>query len=145
VNNSTNDAQLHAQTTPIDSVLNTLRARGIEPKKTRKGWTCRCPAHTDRAPSLSLAIGTEGRALVRCFAGCPIDAIVSALGLTLSDLMPAPTPPRDHDADPTNAAAACGRFCRADESRAAPNVADRWRSDAGRIPPQRHANMGMDL
>ena len=34
-----------------------------------EGWVCRCPAHQDKAPSLSLRDG-ETALLVHCFAGC---------------------------------------------------------------------------
>jgi putative DNA primase/helicase len=63
-----------------------------------------CPAHADTNPSLSVSQGRDGRALVYCFAGCPTDSIVRALGLTMADLfchnqhdsvnrsLPAPSP-----------------------------------------------------
>jgi phage/plasmid primase-like uncharacterized protein len=31
---------------------------------------CRCPAHDDKHPSLSITDGSDGRLLVHCFAGC---------------------------------------------------------------------------
>ncbi|HEU4968383.1 MAG TPA: hypothetical protein VFT73_05505, partial [Sphingomonas sp.] len=37
---------------------------------TANGGMCRCPAHDDRTPSLSLAPGENGRVLVHCFGGC---------------------------------------------------------------------------
>ena len=57
------------------------------PKRTRsgRGWQAPCPAHDDRNPSLSIH-EREGKILVRCFAGCPTEAVLSALGLRLSDL-----------------------------------------------------------
>ena len=51
-------------------------------------WSARCPAHDDRANSLSLGTGDDGRALVHCHAGCDTAAIVGALGLTLAELFP---------------------------------------------------------
>jgi hypothetical protein len=60
-------------------------------KKTRKGWMARCPAHEDRKPSLSVSEGDDGRVLVKCHVGCPAVNIVSAMNLTLRDLMPAPS------------------------------------------------------
>jgi hypothetical protein len=58
-------------------------------KRTGKGsWLARCPAHEDRSPSLSVGVGDDGRILVRCFAECGAHAVVSALGLELSDLYP---------------------------------------------------------
>jgi hypothetical protein len=37
-----------------------------------------CPAHYDRNPSLSIA-DRDGRILVKCFAGCPQEAVIKAL------------------------------------------------------------------
>jgi len=50
------------------------------------GWTARCPAHDDDAPSLSINEGDDGRVLVHCHAGCDTVAIVAAMGLTMRDL-----------------------------------------------------------
>jgi hypothetical protein len=55
-------------------------------------WQARCPAHQDRSPSLSIGVGRDGRALVHCFAGCPLDSILRALGLTRRDLFAGPPP-----------------------------------------------------
>ncbi|MGD0733841.1 MAG: hypothetical protein ABR976_01795 [Terracidiphilus sp.] len=49
-------------------------------------WQAKCPAHHDRSPSLSIREGPDGRVLVHCFAGCPPDAILRALGLTWADV-----------------------------------------------------------
>jgi len=43
-----------------------------------KGGLCRCPAHEDRSPSLSVRIGRSAL-LLHCFAGCPTTAILAAL------------------------------------------------------------------
>jgi len=51
-----------------------------------KGWIARCPAHGDRTASLSIATGTDGRVLLRCWPGCPALAIVHAIGLEMADL-----------------------------------------------------------
>ena len=48
----------------------------------------RCPAHNDHTPSLSVAVGSDGRILLRCHAGCPTSEVVEALGLTMADLQP---------------------------------------------------------
>jgi hypothetical protein len=45
-----------------------------------------CPAHDDDRPSLSIAEGDDGRALLICYAGCPTTDVVEALGLTMADL-----------------------------------------------------------
>jgi hypothetical protein len=63
--------------------LDAVRARGTG------RWTARCPAHDDRTPSLSVAEGDRGL-LLRCHAGCTLDAITAALGVTTRDLFYAP-------------------------------------------------------
>ena len=55
-------------------------------KRTGRGWTARCPGHEDRHASLSIAEGDDGRVLLKCHAGCAVDDVVSALGLTIADL-----------------------------------------------------------
>ncbi len=52
-------------------------------------WVARCPAHEDRRPSLSIR-ADEDRVLVHCFSGCEISAVLSAVGLSLSDLFSSP-------------------------------------------------------
>lgn len=44
-----------------------------------RGGLCRCPAHEDRSPSLSVSETRDGRVLVHCFAGCPQPAVIGAL------------------------------------------------------------------
>ena len=73
-------------TAPVDLVLDALRDHGHEPKRSGKGWSCRCPAHEDRNPSLSVNAGDDGRALIRCHAGCTVEAVCAAIGLQPSDL-----------------------------------------------------------
>ncbi|MBX3356336.1 MAG: DUF3987 domain-containing protein [Phycisphaeraceae bacterium] len=77
----------------LDRVLNGLRAHGLTPKRSGSGWSCRCPAHEDRSPSLSIGAGVDGRALITCHAGCTTDSVVAAIGLTMRDLMPASAGP----------------------------------------------------
>ena len=50
-------------------------------------WTARCPAHNDNNASLSVSV-KAGKILVHCFAGCSAEAVVTAMGLKMSDLMP---------------------------------------------------------
>lgn len=50
-------------------------------RRTRRGWSACCPAHSDRWPSLSIAEGAGGRLLLHCFAGCTYDEITRALGM----------------------------------------------------------------
>ncbi len=74
---------------PLEAVLPHLK--GI--RKSLRGWVACCPAHGDREPSLSIGLGDEGQVLLKCFAGCSLDQIVAAMGLTVADLFPrTPTP-----------------------------------------------------
>lgn len=67
----------------------TLLSRLSGVRKSGSGtWRAKCPAHDDRGPSLSLRELDDGRLLLHCFAGCPIDQVVGALGLEFSDLYP---------------------------------------------------------
>jgi hypothetical protein len=78
--------------------LETLLAKLPDAKKVRNGWSARCPAHDDRRPSLSIAQGDDGAALVKCHAGCDTAAILAAIGLKPADLFPpktGPTPTRN--------------------------------------------------
>jgi len=45
-----------------------------------RGFTARCPAHSDKNPSLTVARGTTGW-LVKCQSGCTFFDVVSAAGL----------------------------------------------------------------
>jgi hypothetical protein len=71
-------------TSAVDRVLDLLE----RVTKSPNGWSARCPAHEDKHPSLSVAAAEDGGVLVHCFAGCPRDEIVSALGLHERDLQP---------------------------------------------------------
>lgn len=75
---------------PLEGVLCALRAEGYEPKGSGTRWTCRCPSHDDRNPSLSISVGEDGRVLLCCQRNppCTADAITAAIGLTLADLFP---------------------------------------------------------
>jgi GTP cyclohydrolase II len=42
-------------------------------------WMARCPVHDDRAPSLSISSGKDGKVLVRCHAGCEQRDVITAL------------------------------------------------------------------
>jgi len=54
-------------------------------RRSGSGWLARCPAHEDRNPSLSIC-QVNGKTLLNCHAGCDPQAVVEAVGLTLSDL-----------------------------------------------------------
>ena len=42
------------------------------------GWICRCPAHDDHHPSLSIA-ERDGKVLIKCWSGCGQDEVLDAL------------------------------------------------------------------
>lgn len=55
------------------------------------GWISRCPAHDDERPSLSIALGSDQRILIFCFAGCGTAEICEALNIRVADLFPSKT------------------------------------------------------
>jgi putative DNA primase/helicase len=55
-------------------------ARHLGGKKSgARSWSCRCPAHDDSNPSLSISEGDDGKVLIHCHAGCSQDAVLDAL------------------------------------------------------------------
>lgn len=71
---------------PMETVLNALKSHGIAVKTSGTGFSCCCPAHEDRNPSLSVTCGDEGNVLIHCFAGCTAESVCASLGLGLADL-----------------------------------------------------------
>jgi hypothetical protein len=58
-------------------------------KRTGTGrWMASCPSHADKTASLSLRQLDDGRILLHCFAGCNVDEVLSAIGMTINDLFP---------------------------------------------------------
>src|SRR6202165_2571920 len=68
----------------LDHVLAQLK--GL--RSSLRGWKACCPAHADSETSLSIGLGEQGQVLLKCFAGCSLERIVEAIGLTLADLFP---------------------------------------------------------
>lgn len=60
-------------------------------------WMARCPAHEDRSPSLSITETSEGRVLVKCWAGCQTKDVLAAVALDWRELFP----PREPGASPS--------------------------------------------
>ena len=58
---------------------------GLPARMGSNGYVCRCPAHDDDTPSLSIRGGAQGQVLVHCFAGCSYEAVLAAVGLTPAD------------------------------------------------------------
>jgi hypothetical protein len=71
----------------LSTVIRALEPRGLR-KTGAQSWIARCPSHDDQKASLTVGQGEQGKALLKCQAGCDIENIVSALGLTLGDLFP---------------------------------------------------------
>ena len=69
---------------PVENLVSHLE--GV--RKSGNGYSAKCPAHEDRHASLTLSTGNDGRALVKCQAGCATRDIVAAIGLTMADLFP---------------------------------------------------------
>jgi len=67
------------------------RLSGVKGRNGR--WVARCPAHEDKSPSLAIT-ETNDKVLVHCFAGCSVDNILGAVGMSVEDLFP----PRQPDA-----------------------------------------------
>lgn len=57
-------------------------------------WRAKCPAHDSSGLSLAIGEGDNGGILLHCFAGCDAVDVVSAIGLSLSDLFPDSDPAR---------------------------------------------------
>ena len=70
---------------PLERVRDALREHDCRPGDGDR-FNCRCPAHDDRSPSLSVAVGADGRVLMTCQAGCAFEDVVAKLGLETSDL-----------------------------------------------------------
>jgi putative DNA primase/helicase len=54
-------------------------ARGLGGTKSGDGWKCRCPAHDDTEPSLSVSEGRDGKTMLKCHAGCEFEDITREL------------------------------------------------------------------
>ena len=67
-------------TRPPSYTTEELLSRFDKVRRHGKGWTGRCPAHTDKHPSLAIAEGDKGW-LLKCWAGCTFTDIVAAGGL----------------------------------------------------------------
>lgn len=69
----------------VDMLLDALRKVRVTGSNE---WVACCPAHDDRSPSLAIKDNGDGRILVHCFAGCPVEEVLGSVGMVLSDLMP---------------------------------------------------------
>jgi hypothetical protein len=65
----------------------TQKLNGV--RKSQSGFIARCPAHDDKKQSLKID-ETGGKVLLQCYAGCPTDSIVKAMGVEWKDLFHQP-------------------------------------------------------
>ena len=77
-----------AETTQICKPIELVLSRLSNVKRSGNGWSASCPAHNDNSPSLSISEGDDGRVLLHCHVGCPIEEIVESIELKMVDLMP---------------------------------------------------------
>ena len=71
------------------SNANVLLDQLLKVKSTRNGcWMACCPAHEDKSPSLSIRELDDGRILIKCFAGCSTEEVLSSVGLSFDSLYP---------------------------------------------------------
>lgn len=63
-------------------------------KKNARGWLAKCPAHADNTASLSISEGSDGKVLLKCFAGCDFAAIVTAANVEPQALFPGDSEPK---------------------------------------------------
>jgi len=66
---------------PVENLVERLHA-----KRSGDEWKANCPVHADRDPSLSISEGADGRALLKCWAGCETNDVLTAIGLKPRDL-----------------------------------------------------------
>lgn len=59
-----------------------------QPRVNGANFLVRCPAHDDKSPSLSVGEGSDGKILLRCFKGCSVSEICSALDIKVRNLFP---------------------------------------------------------
>lgn len=69
----------------IETLLNQLTK--VKPNGRGQYIAC-CPSHDDKHPSLAIRQTDDGKILLKCFGGCSAYEIVSAVGLSLTDLFP---------------------------------------------------------
>ena len=107
--NSNKDKRVRAEElllTRLDGVIRTGDDR----------WRARCPAHDSKAQTLSVRVGDTGAVLVKCFAGCTVDEVCAAAGVSLSDLFPPRPASFDHKAHRQQLDARDALKCLSDET-----------------------------
>lgn len=78
--------------TAYDRFLDVLDGVGMKVKTKGDKARAQCPSHGSRGLTLSIR-RADDRTLVKCFAGCELDAVLDDLGLTVRDLFDGDPPP----------------------------------------------------
>lgn len=74
------------------SKINILLSNLNDVKRTGQGrYIAKCPSHNDRSPSLAIKESDNGNILIKCFAGCSVNEVVSSVGMSMEDLFPEST------------------------------------------------------
>lgn len=70
--------------------LDEFTARLDNVKQMPSGTSARCPAHDDHVSSLVVNVGRDGGIVLHCHAGCETRDVLTAMGLSMMDLMGKP-------------------------------------------------------
>jgi len=71
----------------FNTILTLISSKtAFHPKQSGDSYICRCPAHPDNRPSLSVTKNAESNTLFKCFAGCTTQDICTAIGIDIKDL-----------------------------------------------------------
>lgn len=73
----------------LSSLLDLIAQKtGKQPKKRGKNYSCLCPSHDDKNPSLSISQSHDGKLLLKCHTGCGLENICESLNIKVSELFP---------------------------------------------------------
>lgn len=78
------------------ALLDQVVAWFANPRQNGTGTMVNCPVHEDRKQSLHISLGSDGRIVLHCHAGCETKHILERVGKTYRDLYP----PTDRAFDP---------------------------------------------
>src|SRR4029450_3385215 len=84
-NDPQNQAKRIPPCTDADTLAEAIAQLCEQAGPSGSAWSACCPAHDDANPSLSIT-PDNSRVLLCCHAGCDIDSLVQALGITKADL-----------------------------------------------------------
>lgn len=76
----------------LERLLSRLdKVEKLPPQQHQARYKACCPAHDDKNPSLSVTLSQRDTILLRCWSGCSVEEIVSAVGMDMQDLFPKDT------------------------------------------------------